>query len=207
MRVTPDSRPHRTPAYIHPDIPAPEPAGTRPIGVVPAVGETVMAAAAASPQIASARTEVVGTGTPTNQPSHPTNRRGQSPTVPAIEESGGAEGRQRLHRPSLVFLLCATVLLGIAIPLCAHAETERTLALVGTTSQLFDNIRNWLMGILAGLATVILSVGGVRYLIAGGDTGEVEGAKRAFKAAAIGYCLAALAPLVLSILQQIIGAS
>jgi hypothetical protein len=72
---------------------------------------------------------------------------------------------------------------------------------------LFDNIRNWLMGILAGLATVFFSVGGTRYLMAGGDPGEVEAAKRAFKAAAVGYCLAALAPLVLSILQQIIGAS
>jgi hypothetical protein len=106
-----------------------------------------------------------------------------------------------------VFLLCATVLVGIAIPLCAHAETERALALVSTTSQLFDNIRNWLMGILASLATVFFSVGGTRYLMAGGDPGEVEAAKRAFKAAAVGYCLAALAPLVLSILQQIIGAS
>jgi hypothetical protein len=114
--------------------------------------------------------------------------------------------RQRLHRPSLLFVALATLLLGIAIPVSAHAETTHALALVGSVSDLFSNIRNWLMGILFGLATVFFSVGGVRYLMAHGDPGEVEAAKRAFKSAAVGYGLAALAPLIATILQQIVGA-
>jgi hypothetical protein len=61
------------------------------------------------------------------------------------------------------------------------------------------------MGILAGLATVFVSIGGVRYLMAGGDPGEVEKAKIAFRSAGIGYALAALAPLVVSVLQSIVG--
>jgi len=60
-------------------------------------------------------------------------------------------------------------------------------------------------GILAALATVFLTLGGVRYVLQNGDPGEVEKAKQAFKAAAIGYGLAALAPLVVTLLQSIVG--
>ncbi len=68
------------------------------------------------------------------------------------------------------------------------------------------NIRNWLMGILASLATLFLTIGGVRYVMAAGNLAEVEKAKSAFKSAGIGYALAALAPLVVAVLQQIVGA-
>ena len=80
------------------------------------------------------------------------------------------------------------------------------LALAGSVNDVFNNIRNWLVGILAGLATVFLTVGGVRYLMASGDPGEVEKAKQSFKSAGWGYGLAALAPLVVEILKQIVGA-
>jgi hypothetical protein len=68
-----------------------------------------------------------------------------------------------------------------------------------------SNIRNWLMGVLITLATLCLTVGGVRYLIAGGDPGEVEAAKRAIKSAAIGYTLAALAPALVAVLRTLVG--
>ncbi|MFD2415006.1 pilin [Amycolatopsis pigmentata] len=87
----------------------------------------------------------------------------------------------------------------------AQASTQ-VLALASSVGQVFDNIRNWLVGILAGLATVFLTLGGVRYLITGGDPGEVEKAKTAFKSAGWGYGLAALAPLVVEILKGIVGA-
>ena len=80
------------------------------------------------------------------------------------------------------------------------------LALAQSVGQVLDNLRNWLMGILAGLATVFLTLGGVRYVMAGGDPGEVERAKTAFRSAGIGYALAALAPLVVTVLKQIVGA-
>jgi type IV secretion system pilin len=92
----------------------------------------------------------------------------------------------------------------------AHAETfhatTQVLALAGSIDQVLTNIRNWVMGILAGLATVFLSIGGVRYVMGGGDPGEIEKAKTAFKAAGVGYGLAALAPLVVTVLQGIVGA-
>lgn len=80
------------------------------------------------------------------------------------------------------------------------------VALAGSVDEVLDNIRNWIMGILGGLATVFLTVGGVRYVMAGGDPGEVEKAKGAFRSAGWGYGLAALAPLVVEILKSIVGA-
>ncbi|MEV6905265.1 hypothetical protein [Amycolatopsis sp. NPDC051372] len=80
------------------------------------------------------------------------------------------------------------------------------VALAASVTDVINNIRNWLMGILAGLATVFLTIGGVRYVVGGGDPGEVEKAKTAFKSAGWGYGLAALAPLVVEILKGIVGA-
>jgi hypothetical protein len=67
------------------------------------------------------------------------------------------------------------------------------------------NLTVWIVGILAGVATLFLTVGGVRYLMAGGDPAEVERAKSALKSAAVGYALAVLAPVLLQILQSIVG--
>ena len=80
------------------------------------------------------------------------------------------------------------------------------LALVGSVGQVLDNIRNWIIGILAGLATVFLTIGGARYVMAGGDPAEVERARMALRSAAFGYALAALAPLIVQVLKNIVGA-
>ena len=80
------------------------------------------------------------------------------------------------------------------------------LALVGSVGQVLDNIRNWIIGILAGLATVFLTIGGARYVMAGGDPAEVERARVALRSAAFGYALAALAPLIVQVLKSIVGA-
>jgi Type IV secretion system pilin len=74
-----------------------------------------------------------------------------------------------------------------------------------TIPQVIGNLRDWIVGILAGLATLFLTVGGLRYLMAGGDPGEVESAKRALRAAATGYGLAVLAPVIVSVLKSIVG--
>jgi hypothetical protein len=80
------------------------------------------------------------------------------------------------------------------------------LGLAQSVEQVVNNLRNWLVGILAGLATLYLTLGAVRYVMAGGDPGEVERAKTAFRSAGIGYALALLAPLVVQVLKQIVGA-
>ena len=68
-----------------------------------------------------------------------------------------------------------------------------------------SNATKWLVGILAGLATFFLTLGGARYLAAGGDPGEVERAKGALRSAGIGYALALLAPVILGVLKNILG--
>lgn len=118
--------------------------------------------------------------------------------------------RRRAGRGSsaarLVVVIGLSVLALLVTASTAHADTTRVLALAGSVDEVLTNIRNWIMGVLAGLATVFLSIGGVRYVMAGGDPGEIEKAKSAFKAAGVGYGLAALAPLVVTVLKGIVGA-
>jgi hypothetical protein len=70
---------------------------------------------------------------------------------------------------------------------------------------ILGNATTWLVGILAAVATLFLTLGGVRYVMAGGNPGEVEKAKAAFKSAGVGYALAALAPIVVAIIKGILG--
>lgn len=93
--------------------------------------------------------------------------------------------------------LPATLLVALIFPQAAFAASSLT--------HVVDNLRVWLVGLLVTLATLLLTIGGVRYLIAGGDPGEIERAKNAIKAALIGYALAALAPMLVSIAQHIVG--
>jgi hypothetical protein len=52
---------------------------------------------------------------------------------------------------------------------------------------------------------LFLTIGGVRYLMADGDPAEVEKAKAALRSAAIGYGLAILAPVIVTILKSLTG--
>ena len=67
-----------------------------------------------------------------------------------------------------------------------------------------DSVRDWVAGLLIALATLFLTVSGVRYLTAQGNPRAVEEAKAGIKAALIGYGLAALAPTLVSILQKVL---
>ncbi|WP_240972990.1 hypothetical protein [Nonomuraea composti] len=108
--------------------------------------------------------------------------------------------RHRLFRCLVVAALVAVVLAVAAVAAFAgSADPPKNLNAV------FDNLRNWLIGLLATLATLMLTIGGLRYLVAGGDPGEVQKAKAALKAAAFGYGLAVLAPLFVTILKGIVG--
>jgi Type IV secretion system pilin len=92
------------------------------------------------------------------------------------------------------------------LPAAAHAMHSAAAILAAkTVSQVISGTTAWVMGILAFLATLMLTVGGVRYLMAGGDPAEVQKAKIAFRSAAIGYGLAVLAPVVVTILSSLTG--
>lgn len=68
-----------------------------------------------------------------------------------------------------------------------------------------NNLRNWLVGILAAIATLFLTIGGLRYMLAGGDPGQIERAKTSLRSAAYGYAFAALSPILVSILSSVVG--
>ena len=74
-----------------------------------------------------------------------------------------------------------------------------------TIPQVIDGLKLWIMGILAAVATLFLVIGGLRYMTAGGDPAQAEQAKGNFKSALVGYALAVLAPVILQVLQGILG--
>ncbi|MEV6694901.1 pilin [Micromonospora sp. NPDC051196] len=84
------------------------------------------------------------------------------------------------------------------------AATPPPLA-VNSINQVIANITGWIMGIIALVATMFLVIGGLRYMAAGGDPAQIEQAKGNFKSALVGYALAVLAPVILQVLQGILG--
>ncbi|HVQ90222.1 MAG TPA: pilin, partial [Mycobacteriales bacterium] len=141
--------------------------------------------------------------TPHPTPDHPTHPTHTNP--PSTAQPTARRRRRRVLLPLAAAALAAAVVVLAAVPALADGGV-RVVALAGSVDEVLNNLRNWLMGILAGLATVFLTVGGVRYLMAGGDPGEVEKAKTAFKSAGWGYAAAALAPLVVTVLKGLVGA-
>jgi heme/copper-type cytochrome/quinol oxidase subunit 2 len=72
-------------------------------------------------------------------------------------------------------------------------------------NEVIAGITGWVMGMIALVATMFLVIGGLRYMAAGGDPAQVEQAKGNVKSALIGYALAVLAPVILQVLQGILG--
>ncbi len=101
-------------------------------------------------------------------------------------------------------LVCGLVL---AATLASAAEAHIVAAPAGDgrLQQVISNLRNVIVGLLVALATLFATIGGVRYLLAGGDPGEAEAGKRTLRNAAIGYGIAALAPVLVQILKYIVG--
>lgn len=130
--------------------------------------------------------------------------------VRRIPRSRPVPRHRRGRRRFALAVIASTIMLALLTSgTTAGADDDHAgvvvVAIAGSVDEVLTNIRNWLMGILAGLATVFLTIGGVRRVFAAGDPGEQEKSKEAFKAAGIGYALAALAPLVVTVLKGIVG--
>ncbi|GIF69366.1 hypothetical protein Ais01nite_74010 [Asanoa ishikariensis] len=70
---------------------------------------------------------------------------------------------------------------------------------------IISNITAWIIGLLVGVATLFLTIGGLRRMAAGGDPTEIEKANSNLKNALIGYALAILAPILLAIVHGTLG--
>jgi len=128
--------------------------------------------------------------------------------MPTHPSSPCPPGRRRsVGRARLVGAVClwsaGVAVSALAVPGIAEAGTR--LAEVASLQEVITNLRDVIVGLLVGLATLFATIGGVRYILAGGDPGEVEAAKRTLRYAAIGYGVAVLAPLLVKILQRIVG--
>ncbi|WP_236003107.1 pilin [Nonomuraea antri] len=95
------------------------------------------------------------------------------------------------------------VVAALTVPGIAEAMTNMAST---SLDQVIINLRNVVIGLLVGLATLFFTIGGVRYILAGGDPGEVEAAKKTLRYGALGYGVAMLAPVLVKILQRIVGA-
>jgi type IV secretion system pilin len=116
----------------------------------------------------------------------------------------GRPGQPYRNTTRWVWLVLASALVGVAL-LVTLAPPAFADSAGPTLNGVIDNLRNWLVGILATTATLFLTIGGLRYLTAAGDPGQVEKAKTALKSAAVGYALALLAPLIVSIVASLVG--
>ena len=95
--------------------------------------------------------------------------------------------------------------MGLAFLLLVVTESPAAAAVASPSlNAVINNLRDWLVGLLVGLATLLLTWGGIRYLTAGGDPMQIDKAKSSLKSAAVGYLLAALAPLIVGILQSVV---
>lgn len=126
-----------------------------------------------------------------------------SPTTRALQPRHPDRARRVLARAIVAALAVGAILTTAAM---ASAEPVTVLAVADSFETVLNNLRNWLVGILALIATVCLTIAGARYLICAGDPSEIERAKTALKAACLGYALAMLAPIVVAVLQSIVGA-
>ena len=104
--------------------------------------------------------------------------------------------RVRFSIPAKALFVVIAVLTLTALP--AYAATPQL-------QNVLDNLRLWIAGLLATLATLFLSIGGLLYLTAAGNTRRIEQAKDAIRSAIIGYIFAGLAPLIVEIVQKITG--
>ncbi len=107
----------------------------------------------------------------------------------------------KIPKPTILSVAGAVALglawtLLLAVPAFADTSDLNTV---------INSLRTWLAGLLAALATLFLTIGGLRYLTAGGNPRAVEQGKAAIRSALIGYALAALAPLLVDILRRVIG--
>ncbi|MEU4427841.1 pilin [Actinoplanes sp. NPDC024001] len=109
-----------------------------------------------------------------------------------------------MYRTVRFAVLLGTAGLVLLAPDVAAAAEPAAPPAVNDLGTVVNNLRYWIMGILGSVATLFLCIGGARYLMAGGDPSEIERAKGSFKSAAVGYALALLAPVVLTVLNSIL---
>jgi hypothetical protein len=110
------------------------------------------------------------------------------------------------HAARIAAPAAAAAVVTLAVPAAAYADSGGPVVLAANDlPTVIANLQTWVMGILAAVATLFLVLAGVYWATAGGDPAQVDKAKGALKNALIGYGLAVLAPILLEVVQGIVG--
>jgi hypothetical protein len=131
------------------------------------------------------------------------------PTSP-LDPTNPHAGRSRIRRAAAAGVraaaIAAAVTAVVSAPTVAYAAgTDTALLAVHPLGVVIANLQAWVMSLLAAVATLYLVLGGVFRVLAGGDPAQVERANVYFRNALVGYALAVLAPVLLQIVQGIVG--
>nr|WP_221378383.1 pilin [Actinoplanes polyasparticus] len=131
---------------------------------------------------------------------HPLHRPTPAPRRPVTDRRGRRLPRTTVRLTTTTSVTALVVLTCAGTAQAAPADAGTVVLAAESINQVVNNIRIWLMGILAGWATLCLTVAFLRYT--SGEADEVERGKRGFRSAAIGYAGALLSPLIVTIVGQ-----
>lgn len=76
---------------------------------------------------------------------------------------------------------------------------------MGSIVDILNRLRDTLMLVIGSLSLVMLTVGGIRYVTAGGYENGVKGANQTVKHAFLGLAVAILAPVLIQVIKTILG--
>lgn len=149
-------------------------------------------------------------------PEHPTADNNARVGVERVKATGEGAAGQRRRRPRWSASLAAVVAVGAVLAggdaSWVWAESAGAGEPGGGAEQsteavreVVDRLRLVIIAIASALGTLFLTIGGLRWMIAGGDPGQVDSAKRSLTGAAIGYGIAILATVLMTILDFVVS--
>ncbi len=101
-------------------------------------------------------------------------------------------------------LLLSLPLLLLATP--AVAESQVTGTNLSELGGILNRIITFLFGLIGGITIIIIVVGGIRYILAGGDPKATMAAKQTITFALIGLIVVLLSVVIISIVGDTLGA-
>ena len=100
----------------------------------------------------------------------------------------------------------AVLALFIAVAWCGSAEAQGGAAdSTADIREVIERLRNVIVALASAVGTLLLTIAGLRWMLAGGDPSQIDAAKRALTGAALGYGIAILATVIMAILDYVVS--
>jgi hypothetical protein len=103
---------------------------------------------------------------------------------------------------STVLAACDTNNLSIASGADCARGNEQPADLFGGNNSIFSRVTNILLFLIGAIAVIMLIIGGIRYVISGGDQAQVTSAKNTILYAIVGIVVAFLAYAAINFVTQ-----